>query len=233
MTEIVRIARADIVYEPHVWPFAVDRRNEIERHFAERCRARPGIWNGRVLMLHRHRFVGSEFHGACFETDYASFLSWRDWGSPDRNVAHYFAVPALRTSDGAFLLGEMGAHTAAAGRVYFPCGTPEPADLVNGRVDLAAGMRREFAEETGLDMDAFAAEADWVAVIDGPHIALLKPLQARENADQIGARVRRHLACAAQPELAAVHFVRAAAHLDRPLPAFVRAFLADSARRHG
>lgn len=230
MTEIVRVASAEIVHAQRDWSFALDRRAEIAQHFAERRRTRPQIWNGRVLLLYRYAFVGAEFRGACLETDYASFLAWRDWGFPDRNVFTCFAAAALQSSDGRYLLGEMSGHTANAGRVYFPCGTPEPDDLAGGKIDLEASMRREFAEETGLDTNAFTAEPGWVAVIDGPHVALLKPLQARERADVIAVRVRRHLASVAQPELAAVHFAQSASDVGRPLPSFVRAFLAHAAR---
>jgi hypothetical protein len=34
--------------------------------------------------------------GASFETDYASFLAWRDWGCPDAGVCNVFAAAALR-----------------------------------------------------------------------------------------------------------------------------------------
>jgi 8-oxo-dGTP pyrophosphatase MutT (NUDIX family) len=228
---IAQVDRVDIVYEPAAWPFADARRGEIDRHFAERRRARPGIWNGRALLLHRHTLAGGEFRGACLETDYASFLAWRDWQCPDRSVHNCFAAAALRTADGCYLLGEMAAHTAGAGHVYFPCGTPEPADLVAGKVDLEGGMRREFLEETGLDLAAFAAEPGWLVVSDLATIAFLKLLQAREGADQLGERVRGHLARTAQPELAAVHFVRQQSDLARPLPGFVRAFLDHASRR--
>jgi hypothetical protein len=228
MTEIVRIERVDIAYEPQPWPFAMEREGEIERHFAERRRERPGMWNGRVLLLHQHRFVGAELRGRCFQTDYASFTAWRDWNFPDRQVINYFAGAVLRTSDGGYMLGEMGAHTAAAGWSYFPCGTPEPGDLVGCRIDLEGSLRREFTEETGLNLDDFAAEPGWTALIDGPYIALMKMLQARESGDEIGARVRRYLAREREPELAGVRIVHGPADLAPPIPAYVTDFLAHA-----
>jgi hypothetical protein len=228
MTKIIRIERVDITYEPMPWVFARKHKAEIERHFAERRRERPEMWNGRVLLLHRHRFVGADFRGFCFETDYASFTAWRDWGFPDREVNNYFAGAVLRTADGGYMLGEMGAHTAAAGLSYFPCGTPEPGDLVQGRVDLEGSLRREFVEETGLQLEDFAAEPGWTALVHGSYIGFMKLLQARESAEQIRDRVRRHLAREAEPELADIRIVRGREDLVPGIPAYVLDFLAHA-----
>ena len=64
-------------------------------------------------------------------------------------------------ADGAFLLGVMGPHTINAGRIYFPCGTPDRSDIVGGKVDLDLSVRRELKEETGLDVAEFTAEPGW------------------------------------------------------------------------
>ncbi len=54
-------------------------------------------------------FAGKRFSADYFETDFASFLAWRDWGFPDNSVFNGFGMGALRGSDGAFVLGEMAA----------------------------------------------------------------------------------------------------------------------------
>jgi hypothetical protein len=56
---------------------------------------------------------------SCFETDYASFIAWRNWNCSDPTVDNFFAVAALWAADGAYLIGEMGPYTAGAGRLYF------------------------------------------------------------------------------------------------------------------
>ena len=75
-----------------------------------------------------------------------------------------FAAPVLRSADGAYLLGVMGAHTANAGQIYFPCGTPEPGDVVDGRVDLEHSARHELKDETGLDFEDLEPEAGWLSI---------------------------------------------------------------------
>ena len=91
------------------------------------------------------------FRADYFEADFASFLAWRDWGFPDKGVFNGFGMGALRGSDGAFVLGEMAANTANAGRIYFPSGMSDPCDVRDGAFDIAGSIMREVEEETGLD----------------------------------------------------------------------------------
>jgi hypothetical protein len=110
---IHRVTTLDLAFEPWPWPFADQRRAEIDAHFAVKQREKP-IWNGRVLLGRDPVFAGERFNASYFEADFASFLAWRDWGFPDAAIFNGFGMGALRCSDGAFVLGEMGQHTSNA-----------------------------------------------------------------------------------------------------------------------
>jgi 8-oxo-dGTP pyrophosphatase MutT (NUDIX family) len=222
---VVALDRLEFAVVSWSWPFASERRAEIDAHFARRNAGEAQLWNGRILLARDWRILGAALTGTCFETDYASFLAWRDWGFPDPAVVNCFAMGALRSSDGAFLLGVMAPHTANAGAVYFAAGTPDPSDIVDRRLDLAGSVTREVAEETGLTTADYAVAAGWHAVLAGPRLALMKTLTAAMPAEVLRRRIRDHLAREAQPELSDVRIVRGPGDFDRAMPAFVTAYL--------
>ncbi|WP_204278100.1 hypothetical protein, partial [Escherichia coli] len=78
--------------------------------------------------------------------------------------------------------------TANAGRVYFPCGTPDRADVSGDRVALAESAARELAEETGLSVPEGAPES-WVLLRGEGYLAFLRPVRFREDADALVARM--------------------------------------------
>ena len=92
-----------------------------------------------------------------------------------------FAAAAILGSDGGFLLGVMSPRTLNAGQIYFPCGTPDPSDIIDGKVDLDFSVRREVREETGFSAEELEAEPGWTMVVDGALIALIKVFQSRRD----------------------------------------------------
>ena len=222
---IFPVARLELTFAPRPWPFATDKRAEIDAYFAQLQRDKPAVWNGRVLLMHRQRLADGVFSGEYLETDYASFIAWTAWGRPHAGVHDCFGAAAVLSRDGAFLLGVMGPHTANAGHVYFPCGTPDPGDIVDGKVDLAMSVSRELKEETGFDAAHFDAEPGWSAVVDGGLVMLVKVLRASEDAQTLRARMLAHLAREAQPELSDIRIVRGPADIEPATPRFVTAFL--------
>ncbi|TCU72607.1 hypothetical protein EDE08_105470 [Bradyrhizobium sp. R2.2-H] len=222
---IHRVTTLDLAVRPIVWPFAEERRAEIAAHFAEKQRERPKIWNGRVLLGRDAVFSNGHLTATYFETDFASFLAWRDWDFPDKAVFNGFGMGALRASDGAFIMGEMAPHTANAGRIYFPSGTPDLDDVRDGALDIPGSVVRELGEETGLTAADYRIEPGWHCVVTGPTIAMLQVINLDMPGDMARARIEANLARETEPELSAIHLVRGTSDLRPSMPRFVTAFV--------
>lgn len=227
---VLHINELDLEFAPKPWAFAEERHDDIKAYF-ETLQSRSALWNGRVLLMHQHEVTATVLRGSYFETDFASFIAWRDWGFPDASIRNCFAQAAVRAADNAFLMGVMGDHTANAGRVYFPGGTPDPSDIVEGRVDLDLSMRRELTEETGLDPAELDSEPGWYIALAGARIGLIKLLHSRETAATLRERILAHLAQEETPELSGIRFVRGPDDVDPMMPPFVLAFLAHQWQR--
>nr|WP_207199450.1 NUDIX hydrolase [Rhodoplanes elegans] len=210
--------------EPFDWPFAAARRAEIDAHFDALRRHLPHVWNGRVLLMRDWTVDGGTLRARLFETDYASFMAWRDWGWPDPTVTNAFAMGALRGTDGGFLLGEMAAGTANQGQVYFPCGTPDPSDARGGIVDFAGSVVREIFEETGIGADAYTA-GPWAIVKAGRLLAVIRLLEAHTTTAALCATARAHIASEVDPELSAIVAAHGPDDLGPGVLDFVRAYL--------
>lgn len=224
---IVQVSRIDGRLARYDWAFVRDEKARIAAHWAERCRLQPRLYDGRVLLAHDVEIVDDYLRSTYFETSFRSFLSWRDFDFPGAPIANCFAMSALRSADGAFMLGEMSASTANAGRLYFPAGTPEPADAgADGRVDLEANVLRELEEETGLRRADVALDDGWTVVFDGPRVACMKLVQSSESAAALQARLEAFNAGQADPELARLVPVADAADLDvQRMPVFMIRYL--------
>lgn len=229
MTEIVirRIETLQLRFLPRPWDFAQDRREEIDSYF-ETLKQRTPLWNGRVLLMFEHAVEGATLRGAYLETDFASFIAWRDWGFPDKTMRNCFAPAMLRGSDDGYVLGVMGEQTANAGQIYFPCGTPDPDDIRDGQVDLDGSARRELLEETGISANELDIDPGWYAVFAGPRIAMMKPMRSIETADVLRQRIRDYIAQESRPELADAYIVRILEDIDGRMPDFMRFFIANS-----
>jgi 8-oxo-dGTP pyrophosphatase MutT (NUDIX family) len=222
---IHRVTTLDLALQPWDWPFATTRRAEIDAHFEEKQREKPGLWNGRVLLARAPKFAGQRFSACYFEVDFASLLAWRDWGCPDKDVFNIFGMGALRASDGAFVMGEMGQHTANAGRIYFPAGTPDLDDIKGTTVDITGNVVREVEEETGLASADYQLGAYWDCVVTDSSIAMMRLLHVDTPGEAIRARIEANLARETEPELAAIHLVRSVGDLTAAMPRFVTAFV--------
>ncbi len=225
MTRIAEVAALDFRLTAGAWDFAQSRADEIAAHWVRRLAEQPRLFNGRVLMLGRHEIAAGALRGEFVEAAFAAFLAWREFGFPPANACNGFSMAALRAADGAFLLGEMAPHTASAGAIYFPAGTPDRQDVVGDVVDLDASARRELFEETGL----YAEEADvapgWTVVLAPGRVACMKAMRLSLKAEEARAEIAARLSAQAQPEFSAIHIVRREADFTPAMPAFVRAYM--------
>ena len=235
-----RSRELDFTFEASRWAFAERRADAIAAHWARLRKAKPMLFNGRVLLLGPRTLESGEdgvlrLKGAFFATDYADFLAWEEFGDPDEPIDNCFSMAALRGADGAFLLGEMAPHTFNAGQIYFPAGTPDPADVFDGRVDLEASARRELFEETGVSADEASVAPSWTLVFTPQRIACMKLMTLSSPAAAVKAEIEAYLASDPHAELSRMHIVRGPRDIDdERVPIFVAAYLRNAfAQRSG
>jgi 8-oxo-dGTP pyrophosphatase MutT (NUDIX family) len=164
--------------------------------------------------------------GTAAAVDFKAFLAWRDFGFPDGGVRNCFAVAALLSADGAFMLGRMSERTANAGKIYFPAGTPDLGDVKDGALDLAGSAARELFEETGIRADEVAFAPGWTVVFEEPRIACMKTARSPLTASEIEVRFKDFIARQEAPELVALHPVFSVRDLDEErMPGFTLRYL--------
>lgn len=225
ITQLAAVTARFVTYD---WAFPRENAAAIAAHWQTRIARAPGMFDGTVLLCCDHAVADRAARLDLFATRYATFTYYRDTRHADARIANAFAAIVPWTSDGAVLLGEMGARTANAGQLYFPCGTPDPDDIQGARVDLAGSAARELAEETGLALPD-EAETDWVLLEGEGQLAFLRPVRFPETAARLVARIADHLGAEAEPELAGMHVVRGRDDIDAArMPGFVRAYPADA-----
>ena len=224
--QITRVARVEARFEPMAWPWAERNREAIAANWQRRVEDKPKMFNGRVLLLRGLDLTPDICRNTYFEVDFADFIGWIDMGNPDPTIANGFAMGALRGSDGAYICGVMGGDTANAGRIYFPAGTPDRADLLpDGTVDLATSLTRELFEETGLSEGDYHVDDGWIIVHRWPSVALMRMVTLPVPAEEGAARIRAAIAAQDEPELSDVRIVRGPGDIDpKRMPLFLQSF---------
>lgn len=225
---IVWLERVEARVEPYEWAYARENAAAIASHWATISAGKPAMFNGRVMLQHRAAIRDGVFEAGYFETDYAAFLAWRDAGYPGPVIRNGFAMAALRASDGAFLCGKMGDHTANAGKVYFAAGTPDRDDArPDGTLDLAGSVTRELGEETGLQIGELALGDGWTAVVDVGRIAFMREVDIDLPAEKARALMLERMKTLDEEELSDIVIVRNLAETEKhDMPPFMRRYLA-------
>lgn len=220
MSRVAQVTSLDLRHSDEAWAFATARRDDIRRHWDALAAAKPALWNGTVLLCAAAAIERGQFSARFFTTDYASFVASRDFDAADTSVFNCFGVPVAFSSDGALLVGVMGAWTLNAGKAYPPSGSLEPRDVQpDGTVDLAGSMQRELREETGLDLTE-AVAGEMIAVFDGPRIALARRFDFPFSFATMQERFAAHHAADSERELTSVEAVRSRSDIDSRMPVY-------------
>jgi 8-oxo-dGTP pyrophosphatase MutT (NUDIX family) len=217
----------------HDWSFVARHAADIAGYWRQRTAEKPAMFNGKVLMQCNGHVAGDSFHAEYFQLDYASMVAWHAMGCPQTDGFHIrngFALGALRSRDGAHLMGVMGQHTHNAGKVYFPGGTPDDSDVKpDGTVDLAGSVLRELEEETGLSPHDVGVGDTWQVAPARERVAFLRDIFIDLPAVEARALIRDRLSRQAEPEFDDIVIVRSAADIDAArMPLFMQIFLAQA-----
>lgn len=212
------------------WHFAHDQVEDIDAHWQRRRVGNPHLFNGHVLMLASGAIETTTagqtiFRGCCLQTDFKAFMAWREFGFPETGIRNIFSMAAIETSDGAFVLGEMASHTASAGQIYFPSGTPDRSDVTEDRVDIEGSAIRELREETGLGLQDVTFLPGMTLVLDPVRVCCMKRVRAGVPAAVLGERIEAWLGREAKPELTRMHMVRSPGDLRPAVPDFVQSYI--------
>lgn len=217
---VTPIASLDLRLRPGSWAFAEAEKARIAAHWRTLADGNPRIWNGDVLICQGVEIIDRQLTGHFIKTDYASFVAWRDWGWPDKDVCNVFGSAAVLSSDGAVLYGRMAGHTLNAGKVYPPGGSLEMKDVdANGQVDIMGSITRELEEETGLKaLDAEKGEL--LAIFDGPRLSVAQVFRFAQSGQALAERVRRYLATAHEDELSDIEIIKSPSQIDSTIPPY-------------
>lgn len=196
--------------------FEQEHRAAIDAYWAKRIRENSRLWNGPFFLFTDVICRDGLLTGQAHRTDFATFLYLRH-ENRDPSVTHVTGSSLMRAADGAIIAMEMAAHTANAGRIYFPAGSFDPADVVDDRLDPMTNVRRELVEETGFSFSSSAFE-DAIAVFDDDtwHVAL--PNRLPWTFDEVHTRMKAHQAATGDDELARLVPIRTLADTKQMVP---------------
>ncbi|MCH4541468.1 NUDIX hydrolase [Ochrobactrum sp. POC9] len=203
--------------------YAVENSDAIASNWTREQVANPTLFDGEFYLAPQAELTGSAFQAGFKRTSFATLMHWRHDESQERPW-HIFGVGVIVSSDGHLIAGRMSAQNAGAGRVYFPAGSVDDNDIVDGYVDYDANRLREVREETGLDLLDARAEQQVNLVTGNRSIALFRRYYFDVPSKELVLRIEQHLSAEEEPELSEIITVKAAGVMGEATPSYVRAF---------
>ncbi|MBK3745164.1 NUDIX hydrolase [Paraburkholderia aspalathi] len=228
MTELIdghvySIDRIDVQVAPGPLGYAQQHALEIAAHWRGELAANPTLFNGALYLAPHVLLEDGVLHAGFVRSLYETLLYWRR--DPDLlRPWHIFGVGVIVSAEGDLIAGRMAAHNAGAGRIYFPAGSIDDSDIVDGKVDYQRNMRREVLEETGLDLHDAVQDTHVQLVTGNRSIALFQRYQFAETTQTLLARICANIETQDAAELDAIIPIRMTGEMGEATPSYVRAF---------
>ena len=199
---VERVERCVLTVCDRPWSFVAANRAAIDAHWAKRSAETPGFFNGVVYMMVGCEFRNKEFRAQFRPVEFKSFLYWRETGYPDPSVWDAFGSALIRSVEGHVLLGVQSTGNLNTGLAYLPGGFIDPRDVdEHGRIDIAANVRREIREETGLGDGDLDQVPGFIVTQMGAHVSIAMELASTLRAHDLRQKILGHIAADQQPEL--------------------------------
>lgn len=227
---VERVRRVTLRVGARRWAYAHAHKDAIGEHWRIAKAANPGFFNGAIHLIEHVENSPDHLTARLLRTDFMSFLYWRDEGFPEEaGVLDGFGSALIRSAEGHILLGRQRPGNINAGLAYLPGGFIDARDVTDGGIiDIAASIAREVQEETGLGAGDLEAEPGFVVTRTGPHISFAVPYRATLAAEDLKAKIERHIAADPDPELAEIVIVERLSDCHGlAMPHYARVLLAD------
>ncbi|MCD4514183.1 NUDIX hydrolase [Brucella pseudogrignonensis] len=220
---VYEIDRVDVRILPGPLDYAQANKTAIAENWQRECQANPTLFDGEIYLAPDAKLEGQSFSAGFHRTSFATLMYWRKDAQPLRPW-HIFGVGIMVSAEGHLIAARMSAHNAVAGRVYFPAGSIDDNDVVDGRADYTTNMAREVFEETGINLGDAKAEAKTHLVTADGSIALFRRHYFDLSTAELLKRIESNLAAQAEPELSEIIPVKQAGAMGQATPSYVRAF---------
>jgi 8-oxo-dGTP pyrophosphatase MutT (NUDIX family) len=197
------------------WDYAAHHAAQIETHWHQRHRENPAFFNGVIHVMDAGTVANGWFQASFKRTDFKSFLYWREDGYPEAGAYDAFGSALILSREGHVLLGRQRAGNINAGLDYLPSGFIDQRDVAaDGTIDIAASIRRELAEETGLTQAEIVEQPGFLIVRVGPLVSMVRTFQSKLGSADLRQQILTRLARDVEPELADIVVITSRADIQ-------------------
>lgn len=203
--------------------YVKSHQSQIDKNWQQEINSNPTLYDGEIYLAPRVSFSNGVLHADYQRTSFRSLLYWRKDKTIDKPF-HIFGSGVIVSSDNRLLLGQMASHNAVGGRIYFPAGSNDDQDIVDGEVDFAGNARREVLEETGIDLNDAVRCSGFNLVMSERSLALFRCYHFEQTAAELVQQAQQFIAAEDVPELSRVLMIGQGDALDERSPAYIRAF---------